>query len=791
MLVNGVAVSTLRPLSAHRTIGGRSLDTATFEVDLGAAGQYVQNLALAEGGADVEIVGVVNGGLKSFAWGKASVNSIKIGDGESLGFTARIEPYHLGLLMTGAFFYNPTIGGPQVIQIDPVFNPLIDGAILPNKSPGAYLPGNTPVFVDPESVRTPQAQSLQGGAPQPWSLADAVQYLCWSLNPSQLNVQNPNPLDLAALPPVLLYNVGLRRGQFLSHYLDELLEPWGWTWKIELLAPGLRQIVVFARGFGTPQSMFLQAPGSAWAGDNAVETAVDYNVGTTTNNVTVAGDWHYFESTFVLQRAWPKSKDTTAVTDFSQDADAYQNDATNHRVWREWVLNEAGDYNGTRPEISAAFDFEAILGHPLIPRRQKFLPTLALDHDLSPLGSLQGISVDYSIDNGETWRPITRLVDSTCQILQREAGIRFDGDQVPIELYTAGDKAKVRVTATLRDDERLGLNIPNDFSSPLSSSNPTLVDTSDRHHWREILPSSKYFGTFSSAITQGNTADDSVPLALFAATLKAAWDMADVSGPIEIEGLDSVQYDLSDVITEINGRAVSFAAAASGRWPQVAAISYDFQSQKRTLHLETFRLPGNLPGSDHSQGGGHSSAGQGRGSAANPLGQLNGPGGETRPRQNSTQSSGIAVRRMKITSALAPGAAGEAKYVTYDSDDDDYVEKGDAIAVHSYSKASGAVDDELDFAYRPDSQRWEAIEGKGGANGWITFTTASALLATDANQADCPVVLVWEGKNPGNTVTVINELGFAADAGVDGYAKYSAADDKWKIIQIPCPAGDS
>ena len=99
------------------------------------------------------------------------------------------------------------------------------------------------------------------------------------------------------------------------------------------------------------------------------------------------------------------------------------------------------------------------------------------------------------------------------------------------------------------------------------------------------------------------------------------------------------------------------------------------------------------------------------------------------------------------------------------------------------------------FARAPRNQHpprnRRVVSRGGGANGWITFTTASALLASDASQADCPVVLVWEGKDPGDITTVYNEQGFAADAGVDGYAKYSKPDDKWKIIIIPCPAGTS
>lgn len=91
----------------------------------------------------------------------------------------------------------------------------------------------------------------------------------------------------------------------------------------------------------------------------------------------------------------------------------------------------------------------------------------------------------------------------------------------------------------------------------------------------------------------------------------------------------------------------------------------------------------------------------------------------------------------------------------------------------------------------PARRRRSVSPGKGGPKGWITFATSAALLASDASQANCPVVLVWEGTSPGSTVTVYNELGWEADAGVDGYAKLCGYDGKWKIIIVPCPAGAS
>ncbi|HEX5498541.1 MAG TPA: hypothetical protein VFX03_04905, partial [Thermomicrobiales bacterium] len=228
VLVDGVADPTLRALSAHRSCGGGSLDTATFAVDLAAAGMRVENMSLVQGGEQVEITALVDGALVSLAWGTASIGSIDLGRSEGLQFTLRLEPYHLGTILLGCYFNIPG-EGPSLIQLDPVFNPTIDGAALPNKSPIDWL-GEAPVFLDPESVRTPAAEALQGGEAELWLLADAVNYLCWALNSDQLYVLNPAPADLALLPAVELANLHLDRGHFLGDYLDELLTPYGWTW---------------------------------------------------------------------------------------------------------------------------------------------------------------------------------------------------------------------------------------------------------------------------------------------------------------------------------------------------------------------------------------------------------------------------------------------------------------------------------------------------------------------------------------------------------------------------------
>jgi len=102
----------------------------------------------------------------------------------------------------------------------------------------------------------------------------------------------------------------------------------------------------------------------------------------------------------------------------------------------------------------------------------------------------------------------------------------------------------------------------------------------------------------------------------------------------------------------------------------------------------------------------------------NPLGQQDGAGGFARPRLKANQSTPAAERRMELTSALAAGSSAQAKFVSWDLSSSSYLAQGTAISVYSYKKASGSTGDRLDFVYRPDSQRWEAVESAGGG-AWI------------------------------------------------------------------------
>lgn len=624
VLINGVADPLYKCLSVRRGTGGKRLDRAELFYDLAAAGNtYLFDFHAIENPpvVSVELLPAGGGTPQTIHWGKLSIESLRLShDEQKLLFTSRTEPFHFGGVLRGQLQWDPV--SDEIVQtgVDLVFNPEIDDVVLPNMSQSQtfawsedpFSPGVavvTNVFLDPESVRTPAAISLQNGVGTiSWNLTAAARYLLTSLNPRELFFANPDVLDIEAVlgtDPDLITNLKIKRGLYLTEALDLLLEPFGYSWRVTY--PG-NTIEFFERGVGAPVSVTLDVNALSPA-TNAAETAVEFNLGNVRNYVYAEGDFVSIEATWVLDRAWPdvlagvNYDELDPTTDLSKDCDNY-NDPSKplyKRVWRDWVLDTDGSYFGIRPENVGPVDLSDLLSlataitDRVVPKRRRFHPCLTLGPDGAPIGQLNGVVVEWSDDAGVTWYPLDRLQVSTCHVMQRECGVRFDGQHVPAELYRAGDDAQVRVTATIRFDSRVGAIALNSASSPLQEPAYEYIDGTEKFHLRVVSSESQYAGQVAAGELTAAVADDRVALADFCQQIHDAWDMADVSGEFVIEGLDRQIYDTTNVVTQINGRNISLAAsginAAAARYPQIVGIEYHCQGreQKRVLLLETYR----------------------------------------------------------------------------------------------------------------------------------------------------------------------------------------------------------
>lgn len=604
----------LQPMLLKESAGSQRLDIATLEwrgailEDLNPASYLNLEIEIQE----ADTARVVH-------WGKVTQLPTLISgeSGETLELVSKTELYHLGDQVDGFLVWDPLASDTTFIDGDVVFNPMIDGVILGNLNDTHVTSAGCLLFLDPESVRTAAAQSLQGANTIHWSLSQAVFYLLWSLNTPQTNIANPVIGTLNAIfndPTALVQEVRIPRGHYLPQALDILLEPLGYRWREKRTGMGARVYDFWKKGTGGAlKSVFHQRLGNTLANPrdlnqtNVETSGITFDISNLANEITVRGGFEEYEVTVELARGWLATADPTLESSADQFIiDGNANFQTVRDVMRKWVLNEAGDYIGTRTEIDGVFTtvFRGQLNslgllHHFIPRRRKLLPTLSLKpandtsvHDLVPIGNLSGVEVEYSNTASPDWKSIHGLKGGECALLEQEAGIYFGGDKLPDEFFEDIANLRVRVTATIQGDFRLTGEVARQATSPNADVVPLTLDLPDRFRYRIRHSSlSKYGG----GAVPSTAVNDTTLIQNFATSVRNAFDLMEVSGPIQLEGLDHT-YEVSDRIEKIYGKNISFLCrTSSGAYPQVVAIERNIEQQLTILHLEHERDAIQLP----------------------------------------------------------------------------------------------------------------------------------------------------------------------------------------------------
>lgn len=589
-------------ISAVESSGSDRLDIANFEVIL----EHLENFDPFEWlNMEIEVLR----DTEVVHWGKVTQLPILINPrGETLQVTSRTELYHLGGKVDGYYVWNPLASaGNEVVHVDGdlVFNPLIDGLIYGNRNDTKVNPASRPLFLDPESVRTAASQTLQGATVASWSLAQAVEYLLWSLN-DETYVANVSAVNLAAVfndANAVIRDVRISRGTYLAEALDQLIMPLGYQQRVSRTASGVRTYAFWKRGAGgTLRTVKHQAWGSTLnlAQQNTETAGITFDVSSVGNQINVLGGFGEYELTVELLRAWPAADDPSAGINDELSTDHPDFDDVRN-VLRKWVLNEAGDYIGLRTEIDGVFTSDlrtalsgAGISGEFIPRRRRMLPTLTLDDDGTPIGKIDGVEIEYSnVSGSPDWQPLSSLSNGAgCSILQREAGIYFAAERLPDEFLIDPANLRIRATFTLQNDLRLTGWATREVDSPNADIVPVVISAPDRFRFRARSSSlSKYGGGALPSLA----VNDTTAIANFAAYARDTWDLMKCGGTIQLEGLDH-EYLVGDRIQKIAGKEVFFEAKpGSGIYPQIVAIERNVTQQVMTLHLEHFRDPLTLP----------------------------------------------------------------------------------------------------------------------------------------------------------------------------------------------------
>lgn len=591
-------VTYLKLLRIHRSNGGRHLDYAEFEYDLGATGERIENHLVQEQVArqvEVWLLDDQGNADQLLFWGELLLESITLDRGESLRFQASVQPWHFGNICEGMNVKDPNSGDIVTVNEDPVFQPLIDGKIENNMSTELHDEHLYRLWIDPESVRTTEARTLQDASAEEWTLVDVIDSLQWMLNPDEEFIENavvlPDDPIFEDAPTVR--NLHLRRGAYLPQYLDDILLPYGYGWYLGLGTDpdnaSIRKIVIFKQGTGTERMLYLQPLEETLdlAKTNTEQTKLDTDIADLANVIVGQGSFQQRQVTLPLERGWEEDDDELDVADLVR-SDPGSQFATKKNVWRLFVGNEDGSYNGLRDEITAAPDLSSVLVN-WIPRRQKLGSCLTLEpRTSSETGIRMRPVLEWSSDSGASWAVVPD--EWGYQILQDRVGIYFTGDEVPEEIRFAADEALLRITGTLTGPYRVQQTATKQSTSPQRREVKLFLDLSDRFHDRAIQLSGE-FRSESPFLADGvaDTRDDSDELLEF---LEAAREIEDAAGMTASFGLHGIHldYQIGELLTRIDGRDIFLdrksVGAETKRYLQMTGIIFDWQQQGTMIEVE-------------------------------------------------------------------------------------------------------------------------------------------------------------------------------------------------------------
>lgn len=586
------AVSTIIPKMIVRSAGGGRLDFAELVFPLSA------NLVNRSQPASFTRVIDVRLSMPGDTWPTPSGPSLHLGDylmeteqvtksGESLKGQSQIRSYHFGTTLDGMLVYNKLADANNWIIGEILFNPMVDGKVLPNMS-DKQLSEEKPSFLwaHPEMSQTTRSQTWQTQTLSEWPLLNAIQTLCHHCNPNESFIRNPTSEDLAVFTGgPTLHDVRLKPGQYLPALLDAILPPLGFNWYLKYLPDPddepedeenrktKPKICFFKRFEGTSKKVYYQMPGATLDLEfsNCNEYSVSRSIADAVNEVEVIGDKRRREVTLKLYPMWPTTDDALTPSDLDKTVQDSEYHTGKQLVWRAWIANEAGDITGLRSDALAAGappDLSSVFPSGWIPHRR------TIEEPISMYGNDTKIPyyLEYSIDGGTTW---DLCPDSFgAKLMPDQTGILFDGDQPPEELQAAGTDARVRITGTIAGDKCLTGYAPR-LSHAVNGRNCRMVlYLPEKFQDRKVQRTGDFASQIPSSV--GDERDDSEEIEDYAIEIRDRNNGAELDCELSLPGIHVDAYEIGDLITEIEGREVSLNAASTEdpvpRYPQITEV---------------------------------------------------------------------------------------------------------------------------------------------------------------------------------------------------------------------------
>lgn len=516
-----------------------------------------------------------------------------------------------------------------------VFNPYVDGVSLPNRGlcdpivEGGYLRNKTVA-----ELRTdPWLMSY-------WTLSGIVEYIIRTYNLGAKFISNIEHVD--SLYDViddgenLVRNLELDFTRPITETLDQALDPYGYSWFIDHNHPTGNTVFKFVdrRTDEEPRVLCMPEYGervhSGPAPTTAKSLSLQYDVSSNSaNQFYVIHGGTVVESTWYLYPAWDPEHDFVEPDALVESDENVEVAPALKRVFRDWVLNESGEYD---PLIAKRIGIETGEGAKQVrdafdnakgmakaaevepQQRRVFLPMLTLDDDGSPKGSSRGgVEVEYWTKENAEWRPISDILpnDGAVSVLAGECGIRFNsGERPPEEMFALRDggidpndpttmgnawwtRVKFRVTASIQGNDVVRAMIDRPHAageSFLSEPKPYYIDNTNVRS-SVVAEKGKYYGMGDAV----KAAEVDMQADADAECERAAnvYGMAACAGTITLEGIEQGDQYLGATIQGMVLRNVEFLVsppALPPRYPMVVAVAYDLQQQEVSLTLDIDRL---------------------------------------------------------------------------------------------------------------------------------------------------------------------------------------------------------
>lgn len=285
---------------------------------------------------------------------------------------------------------------------------------------------------------------------------------------------------------------------------------------------------------------------------NLISSRINVKKAGTTIRVIGQGAVKRFESTFELAEGWDQSLEINNYELYSPTTN--EEFAKYQDVFRKWVLNEAGDYEGEPFNQGQAYNLSGLFGtENYAQKRRRFRPGLSRTMAGEPFGLLSGAIgyyLEISYNGGDTWQPY----GGAFNVLTEECGIYLSGNQFEADVWVAicKDKLRFRITCAIDADEPLEVIVRDGPIDCVRLVRTEVLDLDNEYKYQQVS-SSSIFASGGFETGQADVVDDSERLRGYLREQLARLRREESAGSAE---LAFVRPDVwpGDVVKEISGR---------------------------------------------------------------------------------------------------------------------------------------------------------------------------------------------------------------------------------------------